>query len=95
MKFLKFVLAMVALSALPAQAALAWERVTTGSVTDISVTPNGNIYGIGLDQAVWRTRAGGSWTRVTTGSVTRISVTPNGDIYGIGLDHAVWRESPH
>ena len=72
--------------------AFAWNRITTGNVTNISVTDNGTIYGIGLDQAVYRALAGGSWERVTGGSVTNISVIEDGSIYGVGFDQAVYRQ---
>ncbi|WP_437622742.1 hypothetical protein [Sorangium sp. So ce1151] len=54
MRFLKIALAVVTMVVCPLWTALAWNRITEGSVTSIAVTPNGDIYGVGLDKAVWR-----------------------------------------
>lgn len=71
-----------------------WQLAAGPSVTDISVRPDGRIYGIGGDGAVYVTgSAGGAWTQTTEPYVTRIAVTPPGYIYGLGGDGAVYRSS--
>merc|ERR1719225_1360482 len=70
------------------------KKITQGSVRKF-VVHGDDIFGLGMDNAIWKTDIYGSpsnpkgWTKLTDGSVTDF-VVYGGRIFGVGMSGAIW-----
>merc|ERR1712096_256937 len=68
-----------------------WKQITQkGKVQQVAVIAD-TVYGLGMDQAVWRySSVNKRWVRLTTGNVAQFAVDQN-YIHALQLDQSIWR----
>jgi hypothetical protein len=70
-----------------------WVKVpNSGSVTDVTIMPDGTIVGIGMNNQLYtRATLTSNWVNIpNSGSVTDITIMPDGTIVGIGMNNQLY-----
>jgi len=70
-----------------------WTKITRGPIRKFVVVPPGNIYALGMDNAIWRAVSLNKWTRVTSGWVSDFTISENRNFLGVGKNKAVYRHA--